>query len=151
MPAALWTRIAFVSLFAVMLIPVALSSQRGLSHTLTCTERAESPFQVVMIPGEEPVITGAAVLDGGPPEVLCDGLSLEFEALGLPSGKVEVTVSIANSTEFDWFGTVQFEISGTRIPLDLGKVRAGGKRQASLALTLPEGVTQLNGRLLVGP
>ncbi len=149
--ATLWTRIAFVSLFGVLLIPIALSSMRGLSHTLTCSEQVESPFQVFLEPGSPPVMTGAATLtpDGG--GGLCGGLLVSVEVVALDDGRVRVTVPITNTTDADWFGTVQFEVAGTRIPLDLGKVRAGETRQAGFALNLPAGVTEFDGRLLVGP
>ena len=151
MPTTLWTRMAFVSLFGVLLIPVALSSMRGLSHTLTCSEQVESPFQVVLAPDAAPVITGATVLMPGAEEGLCGGLLVSVEVVAFEDGQVEVTVPITNTTENDWFGTVQFEIAGTRIPLDLGRVRAGESRQAGFVLNLPEGVTEFDGRLLVGP
>ena len=144
------TRIAFATLFAVFLIPIALSSLRGLSHTITCREPVETPFQVLLFPDAPPIVTGSAVVDpdGGS---LCGGLGLDLSVGVLPDGRVEVEIPLDNPTSADWFGTVQLEVAGTRVPVDLGKVEAGGTRIERVALRLPEGTTEFDGSLLVGP
>lgn len=151
MPAALLTRLSFVAVFAVMLIPVGLSSLRGLDHVLTCSEQVESPFQVLLIPGEDPVVTGAATVDADDEGLLCGGLGVEIQVVLLDDGRVQVTVPVANSSSSDWFGTVEFEVAGVRLPLDVGRIRAGERRSSSYTLNLPDGVTEFDGRLLVGP
>lgn len=151
MPATLLTRLAFVAVFAVLLIPVGLSSLRGLDHVLTCSEQVESPFQVILVPGEGPVVTGAATVAPGDGGELCGGLGLEIQVVLLDDGRVQVTVPITNKSSSDWFGTVEFEVAGVRLPLDVGRIRTGEMRTSSLTLNLPEGVTEFDGRLLVGP
>lgn len=143
-------RVAFVALFSVFLIPIGLSSLRGLSHSITCSEAVETPFQVLLFPDAPPIVTGSSVVAPGG-GTLCGGLGVDISVRVLSDGRVEVEIPLANTTSADWFGTVQLEVAGTRIPVDLGKVEAGDTRAERIALRLPEGTTEFDGSLLVGP
>lgn len=150
MSSFLSARVAFVALFSVFLIPVGLSSLRGLSHSITCSEAVETPFQVLLFPDAPPIVTGSSVVAPGG-GTLCGGLGVDISVRVLADGRVEVEIPLANTTSADWFGTVQLEVAGTRIPVDLGKVEAGETRTEQIALRLPEGTTEFDGSLLVGP
>lgn len=149
-PAVLRTAFARVLLLGVFLIPIGLSSLRGLTHVLTCRDQVAAPFQVIIVEGEA-VVTSAEVLTPGGPALVCGGLDLELTAATRPGGVVEVTVPIRNATDADWYGSVQLDVAGIRLPVDLGRVDAGETRRRRVELRLPEGTTEFSGTLLVGP
>lgn len=142
--------IARVLLIGVFLLPIGFSSLRGLAHVLTCSEQVAAPFQVLLIEGEA-VVTSAQQLEAGGGQLLCGGLAVELTAAAEPGGRVEVTVPISNTTDADWFGSVELDVAGVRFPVDLGRVGAGETRRQRLELRLPDGTTEFSGVLLIGP
>lgn len=151
MPPLLRSRLAFVALFAVFLIPVAGSSLRGITHLLTCREPVASPFQVILLPDSPPVVTSAAVLSSGDAGSLCGGLRVDISVAVADDDRVEVAAALTNSTPTEWRGTVQLEIVGTRIPIDIGRIGPGETRREAILLRLPEGTSEVDGSLLLGP
>lgn len=150
-PALLRSRLALVVLFVVFLIPVTQSSLRGLTHVLSCTERVDTPFQVILLEGEEPIVTGSSVITADGPATLCGGLDVQIGVGPSDSADIEVVITVDNQSENDWFGTVELGVVGTRIPVDIGRIDAGSGEERRIALKLPEGVTEFGGSLLVGP
>lgn len=150
-PPLLRARLAVAALFGVFLIPVAGSSLRGISHILTCREPVAAPFEVILLPDGTPVVTSAATLSADDAEPLCGGLAADMAVAALPDGRVEVAAALTNSSPAPWRGTVQLEVTGVRLPIDIGEVRPGETRRESLAVRLPEGATTLDGSLLLGP
>lgn len=150
MPIHIRTRVATIALIGVFLIPLTQSTLRGINHILTCTEQVETPFQVVLADGM-PIVTGSTTLEPGQPAVFCGGLEVEI-AVG-PSTERDVTVfvDLDNTTSVDWFGTVDLQVGGVRLPVDLGRVRGGSSSTESIELSLPEGITEFTGSLLIGP
>lgn len=150
MPTHLRTRLAVVVLAAVLLIPIAQSTLRGIDHILTCTERVDTPFQVVLADGV-PIVTGSTTLEPGDSAQLCGGIEIEI-AVG-PSAERDVTVfaDLTNASSVDWYGTVSLAVGSVRIPIDLGRVPAGSSLSESIELSLPDGVTEFTGSLLIGP
>lgn len=151
MPAVLTSRIALVALFVVFLIPVTQSSLRGLTHVLSCTERVDTPFQVILIEGEDPIVTGSAVLQPDDPGTLCGGLAVQIGAGPSESADIDVILTVDNQSENDWFGTVELGVVGVRVPVDIGRIDAGSTQVRRVSLDLPDGVTEFGGSLLVGP
>lgn len=150
-PALLRTRLALVALFVVFLIPVTQSSLRGLTHVLSCTERVDTPFQVILLEDQEPVVTGSSVITAGEDPTLCGGLAVQISAGPSDTADIDVVVSVDNRSVHDWFGTVEIDVVGVRVPVDIGRIDAGATEERSLGLTLPDGVTEFGGSLLVGP
>lgn len=150
MPPVLRSRLALAAMFGVFLVPIVLSSLRGLTHVLTCRERVETPFQVILGPGPA-VITGATSIQAGGPTALCGGIQVALSVAIAEDGRIEVAVPITNQTGDDWYGTVQLDVAGTRLPVDLGKVGAGETHTEVVRLRLPEGTTEFSGSLFVGP
>lgn len=151
MPAVLVSRIATYVFVAIFLVPLGLSSLRGLGHTLTCSAAVESPFQVILDEGTAPVLTSATVLSADEPPTLCGGLRVNISISTDDSGRVAVILPIQNSSPHDWHGTVQLDIEGTRIPVSIGKVPANSTSSETIRLRLPDGATEFDGSLLVGP
>lgn len=150
MPAGFRLLVARVLLLGVFLIPVGLSSLQGLTHLLTCREQVAAPFQVFLIDGRA-VVTAAQELAPGGSGLLCAGLEVDLAAAVVGPGQVEVTIPIRNATEVDWRGSVELDVAGVRIPVDLGQVDAGETRRRQVTLTLPDGTVEFSGALLVGP
>lgn len=151
MPALLRSRLALVALFVVFLIPVTQSSLRGLTHVLSCTERVDTPFQVILLEDEEPIVTGSSVIIAGEATTLCGGLAVQISAGPSDSADIDVVVTVDNQSQNDWFGTVEIDVVGVRVPVDIGRIDAGTTEESRVSLTLPDGVTEFGGSLLVGP
>lgn len=151
MPAVLRSRLALVALFVVFLIPVTQSSLRGLTHVLSCTERVDTPFQVILLEDAEPIVTGSSVLTADDDLTLCGGLAVQISAGPSDTADIDVFVTVDNQSEHDWFGTVEVDVVGARVPVDIGRIDAGTSEERHVSLTLPDGVTEFGGSLLVGP
>ncbi|MFP5331409.1 MAG: hypothetical protein ACLGHX_03465 [Acidimicrobiia bacterium] len=151
MPALVRSRLALVALFVVFLIPVTQSTLRGLTHVLSCTERVDTPFQVVLLEDEEPIVTGSSVITADEDPTLCGGLAVQIGAGPSETGDIDVIVSVSNESPNDWYGTVEIDVVGVRVPVDIGRIDAGETAEERIALSLPDGVTEFGGSLLVGP
>ena len=150
MPPILRSRLALLALLGAFLIPIGMSSLRGLTHVLTCTEEAEQPFTVVVTDGRPEVLSSIRIgrQDTGR---LCGGLSLETQARAGEAGEVELILPITNHTDDPWQGTVSVVVGNTTIPVDIGEIPAGETREDSIDLELEKGTTELSGSLLIGP
>ena len=144
------SRFALVALFLVFLIPVVQSSLRGRTHVLSCTEQVGAPFQVILVDGEA-IVTGSSVITQDDPETLCGGLVVRLGAGPSESADIDVRIAVENLSDNDWFGTIDLEVVGVRVPVDVGRIDAGTTEQRSVPLDLPEGVSEFGGSLLVGP
>ena len=151
MPPILRSRIALLALLGAFLIPIGMSSLRGLTHVLTCSESAEQPFTVIVTDGQPEVLSSMRIgrQDTGR---LCGGLTLETKARpGTERRKITLLLPITNHTEHLWRGTVSVVIGKTTIPVDIGEVPAGETRQDSIDVEVQSKTTELNGSLLIGP
>lgn len=162
---ALKHRAAVFALFGVMLIPVATSTLRGLTHVLTCQQDVATPFALIIQEDEEPTVISSQTIERGGEEApeeeepaaaapagrLCGGLSVNLSARTLGPGRVAMTVPITNHTEFPWQGTVLFEVGETSLPIDVGRVEPGATGTDTVEFSLGEGDHELTGSLLIGP
>jgi hypothetical protein len=136
-------------LFGVFLIPVMLSSLRGLTHVVSCTDEVEQPFQVQFTNGDA-VLTGSAVVVAEAEET-CGQLTAEMSVRADGANRLAVTIPITNRGEGAWRGTVRLEVGSTVIPVAIGLVPAGETRSETVILRLPDGVSNFHGSLLIGP
>lgn len=151
MPPILRSRIALLALLGAFLIPIGMSSLRGLTHVLTCTESAKQPFTVIVTDGRPEVLSSMRIGRGDTGR-LCGGLTLETKARSGDSPRdISLLLPITNHTEHLWRGTVSVVIDKTTIPVDIGEVPAGETRQDTIDLELDKGTTEVNGSLLIGP
>jgi hypothetical protein len=150
-PALLRPRLAVFILFGVFLIPVVLSSLRGLTHVVSCTREIARPFEVAVGDEERPVITGSAVVEAGAEQQCGGALDVDVSVSARGPNEIAVTVPITNEGPTPWRGTVRLRVGNTVIPFQIGLVPAGETRSETIVLRLPEGTTGFSGSLLIGP
>lgn len=154
MPSSLKSRLAFIALLGAFLIPLALSSLRGLGHVLICDQSDETPFTIEIDELGRAEIQSSTRIDQSTLKGLCGGLFLDMRAAGQGRGKVRLLVAIRNQTDFPWRGTVKLSLSGaavTTLPLGIGEIGPGRTGEDTIELDLPAGSHQLDGSLLIGP
>ena len=151
MPLTLRGRAALFALLAVFLIPVGMSSLRGLTQVVTCAERVESPFTLQLAEGTTPIVVTSNRIEAGEERGVCGGLSLDLRARGESPTDVAMIVIVANPTDALWRGTVQLVIGGTSYPVPIGEVEPGGTARAEVGHHLRPGAYELSGSLLIGP
>lgn len=153
MPPILRTRIALFGLLATFLVPIGMSSLRGLTHLLTCTQAQENPFTVSIAPPElgGVEITSSNRITRGDEEGVCGGLFLEMAARARTENEVEFVLGIANRSEHLWRGTVALRLGDVLIPVGIGEIEAGREEKESISFELEEGQHEIDGSLLIGP
>ncbi len=137
-----------------LLIPVAMSSLRGLTHVLTCQNLDKSSFTMLIPPegGQVSLLSSTRVERDEVEAGLCDGLFLDMAARITEDGEVvQMEVPITNRSEFDWKGTVKLVLNGTSIPVDIGEIKSGETAVDTVDFSLDEGTFELQGSLLIGP
>lgn len=144
--------LALVALLGAFLIPVFSSSLRGLTHVLTCREKAETPFTMIIPTSGPPQVVSSVRLTREKGRELCGGLELDLRGRAAGPGKVVMTVAITNRTPSAWKGTVQLVLEGeTSLPVNIGSVPAGRTASDAVEFSLREGAHELGGSLLIGP
>ncbi len=150
MPAILRSRAALLALLGAFLIPIGMSSLRGLTHVLTCEERVRTPFTLI-IPdrGAPEAVTSTRLQRGEGP--ICGALSLDLGTRVESASRLEMVVPITNESPYDWRGTVQLVLDRVAFPVDVGAIPAGSTRSDSVELDLERGTHEVTGSLLIGP
>ena len=151
MPPILRSRLAVAALLGAFLIPIGMSSLRGLTHVLTCTEQVESPFTVVVGESGGPLVVSSTRLAAGEESGLCGGLDVVMSARPTGEERLELTVEVLNRTSHPWQGTIDLALDGNSIPVDIGKVAAGKAEQDTVVFRLDPGTHEVEGSLLIGP
>lgn len=158
MPTILKSRIALVALMAVFLIPLGMSSLRGLTHISTCEGEVEKPFSVVFEDGEAIVLSSVTIsADDDPAAGLCGGIVVDVQASAPSLDSAELTLIITNNSEFSWQGTVAIKLGDlgmmgqSIIPVAIGEVEPGATESETIEFSLGDGFHEFNGSLLIGP
>lgn len=151
MPSSLRSRLALLALIGVFLIPIGMSSLRGLTHVLTCKESAETPFTLITPEGMPPELLSSSRISIDDEEFLCGGLSLNMGARAEGPGRVSMVLPITNHSEYVWKGSVTLVVGGTSIPARIGEIPAGETRRDVVELKLEPGTQEVTGSLLIGP
>ena len=138
-----------VVLLGVFLIPITVSSLRGLTHVLTCDQDVRTPFTVQTGGGAS--ITSSARFTRGEPTDLCGGLRLNMSVGPLSPEKVRVTLPITNESEYAWQGSVELRLGNTTVPIDIGKIESGETETDTVDVKVARDVTEIEGSLLIGP
>ncbi len=153
MPPILRSRLALFGLLATFLVPVGMSSLRGLTHILTCTDSKETPFTIFIAPPElgGVQVTSSNRITRGEEDGVCGGLFLEMGASIQGSDTIAFDLGIANRSDDLWRGTIAIKVEDTEIPVGIGEIPAGGERTESVSFQLDEGQHEIDGSLLIGP
>ena len=151
MPPALRSRIALLGAAACFFLPALWSSPRGLTHLLTCEQKTQTPFTIVINQKRQPVLTTSLAQSGPGDSSLCGGLVLDLRASVKAAGTVTMSVFLKNKTAHPWRGTLDMTVGNLVLPLPLGRVGPGETGSTSEDLHLLPGAHDLEGALLLGP
>jgi hypothetical protein len=156
MPAILRSRLALLALMGVFLIPIGMSSLRGLTHILVCEKEVKQPFTMVVTASGKPQILSSTRLTRQPTGIakargICGGLMIEPRAKSEGTGKIAFTLPVTNLTDHIWRGTIAVRLGNIQIPVEIGEVGPGQTASDTILLTLDEGEHEVDGSLFVGP
>jgi hypothetical protein len=140
-----------VLLLGVFLIPVGVSSLRGLTHVLTCDEEVRTPFTISIPASGPPSITSSAVFTPEQAEGQCGGLFLNMAVGSTAPDKMRIVLPIQNRSQDTWRGSVELDLDGTKVPIDIGEIKAGKIAEDTIEVDVSKGTTEINGTLLIGP
>jgi hypothetical protein len=150
-PSLLRSRIALIALLGTFLIPVGMSSLRGLTHLLTCQQATNVPFTVSLPANGEPTILSASTITRDDTSSLCGGLQLDVHVAREGSSKVKITMPITNHTAYGWEGSVKLRLGGVDVPVRIGHIAAGKTREGVVHFHVDKGSHEITGSLLIGP
>jgi len=150
-PSILRSRAALVVMLGAFLIPIGMSSLRGLTHVLTCDEAVTTPFTLIVPDEGDPTVVSSTIIERGQEAGLCGGLFVNPQARAEGSRRVAMTLPIENRTEFPWQGTVKLVLGNITIPVDIGEIAAGERESDTVHLDLDPGSHEISGSLLIGP
>ena len=156
---ALRAQVALIGLLACLLIPVATSSLRGLTHILTCKNAVATPVAIDVDEAGRATLSGSQVIvrNGSTEQAgneLCGGLlvDVQLKADQPKPAQTDATIVITNNSDFGWRGSVQLDMNGVEIPIDIGEIASGEEASDSFTLHLHKGKSyQISGNLLIGP
>lgn len=151
MPSLLRSRMAHLALFGSFLIPVAFSSLRGLTHTVSCEEQTETPFTLRSSDNAPATVATSKVFVQGEPVALCGGLVLEMGVFPVGQDSVDVDLNVTNRSDSSWKGSVWLRAGRHRIPVDIGLLRPGATGREQVRVNVSGGASTLEGTLFVGP
>ena len=152
MPSILRSRLALFAILGALLIPIGISSLRGLTHILVCEDQFKQPFTMVVGPEGQPEILSSVRITRDPrADEICGGLVIAPSARATPDGRIAFTLPVKNNTDLSWRGTLAVQLGGTRIPVDVGEVGPGQTQSDTVVFDLAEGEHEVDGSLLIGP
>lgn len=140
----------------VFLIPIGMSSLRGLTHVLVCEKEVKQPFTMVVTESGEPQILSSTRISrepvgAAPRGGICGGLLIEPRARSEGSGQIAFTLPVRNLTDHIWRGTIAVRLGSIQIPVDVGEVGPGETASDTILLNLETGEHKVDGSLFVGP
>ena len=138
------------------LIPIGMSSLRGLTHVLVCEKEVKQPFTMVVTASGEPQILSSTRLARAPEAApngrgICGGLLIEPRARSEGRGRIAFTLPVRNLTDHIWRGTIAVRLGSIQIPVDVGEVGPGETGSDTILLNLDPGEHKVDGSLFVGP
>lgn len=153
LPSALRAKIAVVILLGVFLIPLTMSSLRGLPHLLACEAEIDATLRIAASSDDDAVLLSADEITADEaPVSLCDGLEVDLRLASTDDDRAEVTVTISNRSERTWDGSLQLRLGDTPLPVQIGRVGSGATAVDTVALSIdPDRDYEITGALLVGP
>lgn len=150
-PSILRSRAALAVMLGAFLIPIGMSSLRGLTHVLTCDEEVTTPFTLIVPERGEPTVVSSSVIERGQESGLCGGLFVNPQAQAEGPRQVAMILPIENRTDFPWQGTVKLVLGDITVPVGIGEIPAGETESDTVHLDLDPGSHEISGSLLIGP
>jgi hypothetical protein len=151
MPSGVRSRVALLALTAIFLIPIGMSSLRGLTHILTCEEEVPTPFTVVIPQDGAPEILSSLLLEIDAEEGLCGGLVTDVQVGSTENDQAVMTLLVSNNTAYAWHGTVQLMLEGLALPVNIKGIQPGETADDTVTIRLQPGTHEIEGNLLIGP
>lgn len=152
MPQALRTQMALVLMLGVFLVPIGMSSLRGLTHVLTCDQTDTKVF-TLQSEGDETIDTGSQVIErdaaGEVEDPKVCGLDVSIRVGEAEGDNRQLVLDITNPTEDNWRGTIELEVDSTSVPIAIGEIDAGTTATKTIDLRVDS--EELSGKLLIGP
>ena len=151
MPFTLRGRAALFALLAIFLIPIGMSSLKGLTQVVTCSKRTEAPYTLQIARGRPPVVVTSSRIEPGEPLGVCGGLVFDLRSRSESPTDITMIIAVHNTSKAQWRGTVQLLIAGTSYPVPIGTIDPGKSGTAEILHHLRPGPYELTGSLLIGP
>ncbi|NND83764.1 MAG: hypothetical protein HKN46_01295 [Acidimicrobiia bacterium] len=149
---SLRNRFALAVFIGALLIPAVAGNLRGLTHVLVCEEPISQPFFVQILDGEA-TVGSSFVLDDEATSA-CGGISVDLRS-ALDGDRLDLEVILTNDTDLSWSGTVGLTVATAGvdavIPARTGTVGPATTSSVTLTMNLDDGVTDIDGTLLLGP
>jgi hypothetical protein len=144
--------LALIGLLGAFLIPIGVSSLRGLTHVVTCREATNVPFSVVLPQGgAAPTVSSATSFTRDETNELCGGLTLDMRVGRVDADTLRITLPITNGTDRTWQGTVKLNLGQTAVPVRIGEIPAGETKTEVVRFNVDPGMSEIGGSLLLGP
>lgn len=150
MPTILRSRMALLALLGAFLIPIVMSSLRGLTHVLTCRQSVRTPFTLLVAEDAPPQAVTSTFLRRGEAGI-CGALDVQLGARVAGANDIAMIVPITNNSRYQWRGTVELQLDGISIPVDIGAISAGATATDTVPFTVDQGAHEISGSLLIGP
>lgn len=135
----------------MFLIPIGVSSLRGLTHVVTCQQATNVPFTVSLPEGADPTVSSAATFTRDDTGSLCGGLTLDMHVGRVDADTIRVALPIHNGTAHAWEGTVKLDLGNTPVPIRIGRIASGATSTQQVKVHIDRGMHDINGSLLIGP
>lgn len=134
------------------MFPIIALSQRGLTHEATCTADVATPFSVMAVPNDDPIVSSAMVLERDAPiPKVCEGLDFAPQISPRGAGRVMVLLPITNTTTFTWRASVLLKVNEDTTTVALGPIKPGGTTVKKVLVRIPAEETTITAQLVIGP
>lgn len=149
-------QLAVAALLGIFLIPLTVSSLRGLTHVLTCEEQVATQF-TVNLDSEVPLVLSSTSLASDESGLLCGVLAIDVAATAVDDRQIEMTFVVSNQTSTQWNGTIALDLTDEALtdtislPIRIGSIGAGSTASENVSVRIREGTYEFSGTLLVGP
>ncbi len=139
-------------LIGLPMLPVILLSQRGLTHEASCTADVATPFSVMAVPNDDPIVSSAMVLERDAPiPKVCDGLDFAPQISPRGAGRVLVLLPITNTTAVTWRASVLLKVNDDTTTVAMGPIKPGVTTVEKVLVRVPLTETTISTQLVIGP
>jgi hypothetical protein len=139
-------------LVGLPMFPVILLSQRGLTHEASCIADVATPFSVMAVPNDDPIVSSAMVLERDAPiPKACEGVDFAPQISPRGAGRVMVLLPITNTTTVTWRASVLLKVNDEVTTVAVGLLKPGGTTVEKVLVHIPAAETTISTQLVIGP